>query len=53
MVGGEGGQGRGALLDNHCIILCLFYLQKIRDSEISIGFHLPYLDDLTRTEREG
>ena len=34
-------------LDNHFIILYLFYKRL----EISIGFHLSYLNELTRSER--
>ena len=43
-------------LGNHFIIFIYFIyksLNEIRDSEICIGFHLSYLDDLTKSEREG
>ena len=50
----ERGEG---YLDNHFIILYLFYVQKFeQDRRLQnqyIGFHLSYLNDLTRREREG
>ena len=41
------------ILSKFCIYFIYKSLNKIRDSEISIGFHLSYLNDLTSSEKEG
>ena len=48
-----GGKTTTTIISQLCIYFIYKSLNKIGDSEINIGFHLPYLNGLTGSEREG